>query len=84
MINQETIFDAISQKAPDILTRKKLSELTGGIYSEKTWANLDSLGTGITPRLRIGSKVAYPKDAAIAWLKQRCEVLPEQGRTRDE
>ena len=31
--------------------------------------------TGTPPRMRIGGKVAYPKDAAIDWLKQRCDFF---------
>lgn len=73
-ITVERIFENLSQKSPEIITRKKLHELTGGLLSEKTLANLDSEGIGIQPRFRIGGKVAYPKDAAFAWLKNRCKV----------
>jgi len=72
-ITIEQIFQNLSRTAPEILTRKKLHELTGGLVSEKTLANLDSLGEGIKPRMRIGGKTAYPKAAAIDWLKNRCE-----------
>ncbi len=71
----EDVFERMSNVAPEILTRKKFQELTGGLVSEKTLANLDSEGGGIYPRLRVGGKVAYPKDAAIAWLKNRCRTF---------
>lgn len=71
----EKIFDNLSNIAPEIITRKKLHELTGGLVSEKTLANLDSLGDGIQPRMRIGGKVAYPKQAAIDFLKNRCQFF---------
>jgi len=74
-ISIEKIFDNLARTAPEILTRKKLQELTGGLVSEKTLANLDSLGEGITPRMRIGGKVVYPKEAAIDFLKQRCRIF---------
>ena len=74
-ITIEQIFEVLSSKSPEIITRKKLQELTGGLVSEKTLANLDSEGVGIQPRLRIGGKVVYPKDAAIAWLKKRCDFF---------
>ena len=74
-ISIEEIFNNLSRKAPEIVTRKKLYELTGGLVSEKTLANLDSLGEGIQPRMRIGGKVAYPKAAAITFLKQRCKFF---------
>ena len=71
-ITIEQIFQNLSRSAPEILTRKKLHELTGGLVSPSTLANLDSLGEGIRPRLRIGSKVAHPKEAVIEFLKRRC------------
>ncbi len=74
-ITIERIFENLSHQSPEIITRKKLHELTGGLISEKTLANLDSEGAGIQPRMRIGNKVAYPKDAAIAWLKNRCDFF---------
>ena len=74
-ITIEQIFENLSRTAPEIITRKKLHELTGGLVSEKTLANLDSLGEGIQPRMRIGGKVAYPKQAAITFLKQRCRFF---------
>jgi len=74
-ISIEQIFENLSRTAPEIITRKKLHELTGGLVSEKTLANMDSAGDGILPRLRIGGKVAYPKEAAISWLEQRCEIV---------
>lgn len=74
-ITIEQIFDNIARTAPEIITRQKLYDLTGGLISAKTLANLDSEGDGIQPRLRIGGKVAYPKEAAISFLKQRCRFF---------
>ena len=74
-ITIEQIFENLSQKAPEIITRQKLHELTGGLVSVKTLANLDCEGDGIQPRLRIGGKVAYPKEATIAFLKRRCQFF---------
>ena len=73
-ITIEQIFENLSRTAPEILTRNKIHELTGGLISAKTLANLDSEGEGIHPRLRIGGKIAYPKEATITWLKQRCKI----------
>ena len=72
-ISVENIFDNLSKTAPEILTRQKIQELTGGLISAKTLANLDSEGKGITPRFRIGGKAAYSKDATIRFLKNRCK-----------
>jgi hypothetical protein len=74
-ISIEQIFDNLSRTAPEILTRQKINELTGGLISAKTLANLDSENDGIRPRLRIGGKVAYPREAVVAFLKNRCEIF---------
>jgi len=74
-ITIEHIFENLSRTAPEILTRKKIHELTGGLVAEKTLANLDSEGDGIQPRMRVGGKVAYPKEAVIIWLKNRCRFF---------
>lgn len=81
-ITLDQIFENLAQTAPEIITRNKLQEITGGLVTAKTLANIDCEGTaGITPRLRLGNKVAYPKDAAIAWLKQRSKMLQEGGKS---
>ena len=74
-ITIEQIFENLSRTAPDILTRQKIHELTGGLISPKTLANKDSDGDGIVPRFRIGGKVAYMKESVIAWLKQQCQIF---------
>ena len=70
----EEIVNELFRKAPNLIPRKMLSDITGGSLSVKYLANLDSEGIGIKPRVRVGGKVAYPKDAAIAWLRNRCRV----------
>ena len=77
MIDQfalDKILENLAFTLPEIATRKIIDEKTGGILKEKTMANWDCLGEGIQPRLRIGGKVAYPKEAVIAFLKQRCKI----------
>lgn len=53
-----------------VVARRKVSEFSGGILSEKYLANLDSLGEG-PPRCKIGRQVAYPVDTLITWLEGR-------------
>ena len=74
-ITIEQILENLSHKFPEIVTRKKIYELTGGLISEKTLANLDSEGCGIKTRMRIGGKVCYSRDSVISFLKQRCEIF---------
>lgn len=73
----DNIVEQLLNDAPDWLLRKKFSALIGGAYSVKSLANLDSEGKGIKPRMRVGGKIVYQKDAAISWLKQRCKI--EEG-----
>ncbi len=70
----DEILEELFRNAPKFIPRKMFSEITGETISVKSLANLDSEGVGIQPRIRIGNKVAYPKDAAITWLKNRCKV----------
>jgi len=74
-ITIERIFENLASRCPEIVTRKKLQELTGGLVSEKYLANLDSLGSGIQPRLRIGGKICYPKKSALSWLMNRADFF---------
>jgi len=73
-ITLEKIFENLARNAPKTLSRKKLHELTGGLLTEKTLANMDCEGTGIQPRFRMGGKIFYERDSAIAWLKSRCKI----------
>ena len=71
----ETILENLAHTLPEIATRKVIHEKTGGLFTEKTMANWDCFGEGIQPRLRIGGRVAYPKEAVIAFLKRRCQIF---------
>ena len=71
----EITLEHIAKQSPAILTRKEVERVTGGAVNARTLANRDSNRTGITPRLRVGGKVAYPRDAVIAWLRVHTEIL---------
>lgn len=80
MKNQSTveqILDSISQTAPPLLTRTEIQRITGGAVNAKTLANLDSLndGSGIPDRIRVGSRIAYPTSAVIAWLRNQIKTI---------
>ena len=62
-----------------IVARKRVSEFSGGILSEKYLANLDSQGLG-PERLYIGRQVAYPVGTLVEWMEHRaskCEHSAE-------
>lgn len=69
--NLQMVLESIERESPPVLTRQGIEKLTGGAVRAKTLANLDCLGGGIGERLTVGKKVAYPRSAVIAWLRQR-------------
>lgn len=58
-----------------VVARSKVGEFTGGIYAPRTLANLDSKGTGPRDRVMVGGKIAYPIDAMIEFLENRCKAV---------
>jgi len=67
----KTSLGHLATKWPStIVARKRVSEFSGGILSEKTLANLDSLGQG-PHRIRIGRQVAYSVNELITWMEAR-------------
>ena len=76
-INIEELVNELFCNAPKFIPRKMFSEITGKTISVKYLANLDSEGVGIKPRIRIGNKVCYPKDAAKIWFTNRCKAEGE-------
>lgn len=57
------------------IPRKNLGRATDGLISPKYAANLDSLGTGIKGRFRVGRQIVYPVDRVVEFLESRVEVL---------
>lgn len=56
-----------------IVSRTEIEKFSGGLFTSKTLANLDSLGDG-PPRGRCGRKVFYPVDTLVTWLEARSKV----------
>ena len=61
----QQIKQALTEVLPEIVTRKRASELTGGFISPKTMANLDSLNRGPAKKIMIGKQVGYMKNDFI-------------------
>lgn len=53
--------------APELVTRRHLSELLGGLYAPETLANLDCEGSGPANRVLLGRRIAYPRLDAVLW-----------------
>jgi len=56
---------------PPFVSRKEACKALGGLISPKTFANLDSLGSGPKGRILIGRKVAYTREALVEWAISR-------------
>lgn len=63
------VVSKLEEKLPDIVSRKIISQMTGGLYTTSSLANMDSLGLGPTEKFKIGKKVVYPKDSFLNWLR---------------
>ena len=57
-----------------LVSRDAVEQFTGHLVRRKTLVNEDSLGSGPAQRVRMGRKVAYPKEALIEWLGKRLSV----------
>lgn len=66
-MDKASVISKLAATLPPIFTRTEISKLTGGVISPRTLANLDSAGRGPTNILKFKRKVAYEKDAFLAW-----------------
>ena len=67
---------SLADKWPSaFVARQEVFKFSGGIVSEKSLANHDSLGTGVKGRFRVGKKICYPVSNLIEWLESRATRL---------
>lgn len=75
--NATFYLDELARKWPSpIVSRDQRSFdcFSGGILNVRTLANADSAGTGPKNKIRIGRKVAYPKDSLVEWMKAKVQA----------
>jgi hypothetical protein len=70
-IKNQKFFNELSQTLPPIFSRHVASQAIGGLISEKTMSNEDSLGCGPSVRMTIGNRVAYERDSFLEWLRKK-------------
>lgn len=71
-----TNLSSLADKWPSsIVSRSQIATFTGGLFSPKTMANLDSLGRGPEGRFQVGRKVAYTVKSVIAWMEAKSVVV---------
>lgn len=71
---KDSFLEQIRSRCPEVVTRRDVERLTFGLIKAKTIGNKDSLGEGPSSRINVGKKVAYPREAFLAWLEERLVV----------
>jgi hypothetical protein len=76
------VFDRMAKNwKSELVGRQKIADFTGGLFTPKTMANLDSIGDG-PPRIKFGRNVGYPKRELIEWMKRRTTSHTEKHETK--
>ena len=77
----ESIWQKTADNWPsEIVARQEVSRFTGGLFTPKTMANLDSLGEGPKRKVRYKRKVGYPKKELVTWLCSQSAVIETSER----
>lgn len=65
------ILSYLMPNLPEIVQRKEIGRLTGGVINPRTMANLDCLGLGPKGRFIVARKICYPRESFLTWLEAR-------------
>ena len=57
------------------VARRQIEQFTGGALSQRTMANLDSVGKGPAEAFKIGRNVVYPVESLCEWLIARAAII---------
>jgi len=68
---EETLLGTL----PPLVSRKVASEALGGLISPKTLCHRDAAGSGPKERIKLGRKVAYPREAFVEWVMTNISML---------
>jgi hypothetical protein len=72
-------FHSKAQSWPgEVVTRAQVPQFSDGAYKPRSMAVYDSRGEGPAHRVRIGTKVAYPKAVLADWLDSRLTKVPDK------
>ena len=72
--NNQVDFSEMASKWPSShVARENISAFTGGLLKPRTCANRDSMGSGISGRIRVNRKIVYPVAEVVKWLEARAE-----------
>lgn len=73
--DSDEFLKTIEKELPPVVSRSEAARITGGLISPKTLSNEDALGRGPTPRVRIGSKVGYTREAIMGYLRRKIKNI---------
>ena len=68
------IESAARKYGSTFITRDQIGEFTGGAFSPRYMANLDSKNVGVQGAFKVGRRQCYPIDSLCEWLISRLEV----------
>jgi hypothetical protein len=64
------LLEVLRKRYPHWIARKDAKEASGGVLSIGTFANRDSLGTGVEGAFKLYGKTCYPTDNFIEFLRK--------------
>jgi len=70
----ETILEAARMQKSAFISRDQIGEFTGGAFSPRYMANLDSLGLGPDGTFKLGRKKMYSLRPLVQWMIARLKV----------
>jgi len=82
-MDKQEVIEALRRELPPVIARHAIGRLLGEIVHPRTVANLDSRGEG-PPRIRLGRKIAYPRDSFLEWFAARMTVIEEKSIPESE
>ena len=67
-------IETLQEKYPFCITRAEVEKITGGLFTVKYLANLDSKGEGPDGKFRLKRKVAYLTGPFCVWMVNRMKM----------
>ncbi|MCR4555193.1 MAG: hypothetical protein K5766_00060 [Alphaproteobacteria bacterium] len=69
--NQPDLENLGNEWPSPFVARSEIGNFTKGLYKPRSMNTFDGRGTGISRRLRLGTKIFYLKEDVIEWLKKK-------------
>jgi len=76
-MDKQEVIETLRKELPPIIARVSVDRLLGGTVCGRTLSNLDCVGQG-PPKVRLGRKIAYPRDSFLEWFAARMTVVEDK------